>query len=119
MDDPQAPGSAWRPLPAFVMALGVYFAAYLASTALPESVKTRHPWSRQVVVQGLMTAVALGAMAASRRPWAEFGFRRPTPARGHFLLWGLALGVAGTGIILVLGLRGMRDSRIAAYGLPG
>ena len=28
------------------------------------------------------------------------------------------LGVAGTGIILALGLRGMRD-RLAAYGLPG
>ncbi len=65
-----------------------------------------------------MAVVALGAMAASRRPWSEFGFRRPAPARGHFLLWGLVLGAAGTGVIPALGLRGMRD-RLAAYGLPG
>jgi membrane protease YdiL (CAAX protease family) len=65
-----------------------------------------------------MGAFALGAMAASRRPFAKFGFRRPAPARGHFMLWGLALGAASTGVILALGLKGMRG-RLAEYGLPG
>jgi membrane protease YdiL (CAAX protease family) len=118
MDDLQAPRSAWNPLAAFGLALGVYAAAFLAARVLPEPVTARYPWARQAVAQGLMAAVALGAMAASRRPWAEFGFRRPAPARGHFLLWGLALGAASTGVILALGLRGMRE-RLAAYGLPG
>src|SRR5262245_18859189 len=118
MDEPQTPGPAWNPAAAFALALSVYAAAFLAGRALPEPVTTRHPWARQAVSQGLMAAVALGAMAASRRPWAEFGFRRPAPARGHFLLWGLGLGAAGTGVILALGLRGMRG-RLAAYGLPG
>ena len=65
-----------------------------------------------------MAVVALGAMAASRQPFAEFGFRRPAPAKGHFILWGLVLGAASTGVILAFGLRGMR-ARLAAYGLPG
>jgi membrane protease YdiL (CAAX protease family) len=64
-----------------------------------------------------MAAVAFGAMALSRRPFAEFGFRRPAPAKGHFKLWGLVLGATSTGLLLVLGLRGMRG--LAAYGLPG
>ena len=68
--------------------------------------------------QGLMAAVALGAMAASRRPFAEFGFRRPLPAKGHFKLWGLALGTASTGVILAFGLRGP-GGRLAASGLLG
>ncbi len=118
MDKPQTPRSAWKPLAAFGLALGVNFAAFFAARLVPEPVTTRYPWARQAVTQGLLAAVALGAMAASRRPWAEFGFRRPAPARGHFLLWGLALGAASTGVILTLGLRGMRE-RLAAYGLPG
>jgi membrane protease YdiL (CAAX protease family) len=118
MDNPQTPRSAWNPLAAFGLALGVYVAAFLAATVLPEPVTTRYPWARQAVTQGLMAVVALGAMAASRRPWAEFGFRRPAPARGPFILWGLVLGAATTGVILALGLRGMRE-RLAAYGLPG
>jgi membrane protease YdiL (CAAX protease family) len=65
-----------------------------------------------------MAAVALGAMAASGRQFAEFGFRRPAPAKGYFMLWGLVLGAACTGVILALGLPGMRE-RLAAYGLPG
>jgi membrane protease YdiL (CAAX protease family) len=118
MDHPQIPRPAWKPLAAFGLVLGVYAAAFLAGKVLPEPVATRYPWARQAVTQGLMAAVALGAMAASRRPWSEFGFRRPAPPRGHFVLWGLALGAAGTGVILALGLRGMRKA-LAAYGLPG
>jgi membrane protease YdiL (CAAX protease family) len=64
-----------------------------------------------------MAAFTLGAMAMSRRPFAEFGFCRPVPAKGHFKLWGLVLGAASTGVILAFGLRGMRG--LAAYGLPG
>ena len=70
------------------------------------------------MTQGLMAAVALGAMAMSGRPLAEYGFRRPVPAKGHFKLWGLVLGAATTGVILALGLTGMR-ARLAAYGLLG
>ena len=81
MDDPQSPRPAWNPLAAFGLVLGVFAAAFLAEMVLPESVTTRYPWARQAVTQGLMAAVALGAMAASRRPWAEWGFRRPAPAR--------------------------------------
>ena len=77
-----------------------------------------YPWARQAVSQGLMAAFALGGMFASRRPFAEFGFRRPSPAKGHFKLWGLVLGIVTTGVILTLGLRGMRE-RLAAYGLLG
>jgi len=65
-----------------------------------------------------MAAVALGAMAASGRMFAEFGFRRPAPAKGNFMLWGLVLGAASTGVMLAFGLTGMR-ARLAAYGLPG
>lgn len=118
MDNLQTPSSAWNPLAAFGLVLGVFVAASLAARALPESVTARYPWARQAVSQGLMAAVALGAMAVSRRPWAEFGFRRPVPARGHFLVWGLVLGALSTGVILALGLRGMR-ARLGAYGLPG
>jgi len=70
------------------------------------------------VVQGLVAAVALGTMALSRLPFAEFGFRRPTQAKGHFKLWWLLLGAARTGVLLAFGLRGMRAG-LAAYGLPG
>ncbi len=118
MDDLQTPRSAWNPLAAFGLALGVIVATLLAAMALPKSVTTHYPWARQAVAQGLMAAVALGAIAVSRRPWAEFGFRRPAPAQGHFILWGLLLGAASAGVILALGLRGMR-ARLAAYGLPG
>jgi membrane protease YdiL (CAAX protease family) len=118
MNDPHTPRPAWNPLVAFGLALGVFVAGFLAASALPESVTTRYPWARQAVTQGLMAAVALGAMAASRRPFAEFGFRRPEPAKGHFKLWGLALGAASSGVILALGLRGMRG-QVAPYGLPG
>jgi membrane protease YdiL (CAAX protease family) len=118
MDDLHTPGPAWNPPAAFGLALGVFVAALLAARALPESVTAQYPWARQAVSQGLMAAVALGAMAASKRPLAEFGFRRPTPARGHFLLWGLVLGAAATALMLALGLRGLRG-RLAAYGLPG
>jgi membrane protease YdiL (CAAX protease family) len=118
MDDVQTPRSAWNPLAAFGLVLGVYFATFLAARLLPEPLTTRYPWARQAVIQGLMVAVALGAMAASRRPWSEFGFRRPAPARGHFLLWGLALGALATGVMLALGLRGM-GKMVVAYGLPG
>ena len=118
MIDMHTPRSAWNPLAAFGLALGVFVAASLAARVLPESVSTHYPWARQAVTQGLMLAVALGAMAASGRPFAEFGFRRPAPAKGHFMLWGLALGAASTGVILAFGLAGMR-ARLAAYGLPG
>jgi membrane protease YdiL (CAAX protease family) len=117
MDNPQTPRSAWSPATAFGLALGVFAAAFLAARVLPEPVTTRHPWARQAVTQGLMAVVALVTMAARRRPWAEWGFRRPAPTRGRFALWGLALGAAGTGVILAVGLRGMR--MLAAYGLSG
>lgn len=115
MNDLHAPTSAWNPLAAFVLALGVFVAS--TAMAVPESVATQYPWVEQAVTQGLMAAFALGAMAMSRRPFAEFGFRRPVPAKGHFKLWGLVLGAAGTGVILAFGLRGMRG--LADYGLPG
>jgi membrane protease YdiL (CAAX protease family) len=118
MNDLHTPIPAWNPLAAFGLALGVFVAAFLAARALPESVTTHYPWARQAVTQGLMAAVALGGMAASGRPFAEFGFRRPAPAKGHFMLWGLVLGAASTGVILAFGLPGMRG-RLAAYGLPG
>jgi uncharacterized protein len=118
MNDPHTPRQAWNPLAAFGLALGVFVAASLAARALPESVTSHYPWARQAVTQGLMAAVALGATAVSRRPFADFGFRRPAPAKGHFKLWGLALGAASTVVILALGLRGMR-AQLAAYGLPG
>jgi membrane protease YdiL (CAAX protease family) len=118
MNDLHVPRSAWKPLAAFGLALGVCVAAFLAARALPESVTAQYPWARQAVSQGLLTVVALGAMAVSRRPFAEFGFRRPAPAQGHFKLWGLVLGAASTVVILALGLRGMRAG-LAAYGLLG
>ena len=118
MNDPHAPRSGWNPLAAFGLAIAVIAAATLAAMALPESVTTHYPWARQAVIQGLMTAVALGGMAMSGRPWADFGFRRPVPAKGHFKLWGLVLGAASTGLILALGLTGMR-ARLAGYGLLG
>jgi Type II CAAX prenyl endopeptidase Rce1-like len=117
MNDLDAPRPAWNPLAAFGLVLGVFVAAFLAGRALPESMRTHYPWAGQAVTQGLMAFVALGAMALSRRRFAEFGFRRPAPTKGHFKLWGMALGAASTGVILVLGLRGMRG--LAAYGLPG
>jgi uncharacterized protein len=118
MNDLHTPRSAWKPVATFGLALGVFVAASLAARALPESVTSRYPWARQAVSQGLMAAVALGAMAVSTRPFAEFGFRRPAPAKGHFKLWGLVLGTASTGIILAFGLRGMQ-AHLAAYGLLG
>lgn len=118
MNELHTPRPASNPLAAFGFSLGVFVAASLAARALPESVTTHYPWARQAVTQGLMAAVALGAMAVSARPFAEFGFRRPAPAKGHFMLWGLALGAASTGVILAFGLSGMR-ARLAAYGLPG
>jgi membrane protease YdiL (CAAX protease family) len=108
--------SASNPLSAFALALAAFFSAFLAASALPESVTNQYPWARQAVTQGLMAAVAVGAMATSRRPAAEFGFRRPMPAQGYFKLWGLVLGTACTGAILAFGLRGMQSTRIAAYG---
>jgi membrane protease YdiL (CAAX protease family) len=63
-----------------------------------------------------MTAAAVGAMAMSKRAFSEFGFRRPTPSRGRFKLWGLLLGAASSGVILVSGLRGMQ-SVVGDYGL--
>ncbi len=39
------------------------------------------------------------------------------PARGHFKLWGFLLGAASTGLILALGLRGMRATAAGDYGL--
>ena len=118
MSDCPTPTSAWSPLGAFALALAVFVTAFLAASVLPESVTTQYPWARQAVTQGMMLAVALGAMAASRRPFAEFGFRRPVPAQGHFKLWGLVLGAASTGVILAFGLRGMRATSVAGYGLP-
>jgi membrane protease YdiL (CAAX protease family) len=117
MDEIHAQKRVWHPLAAFMLVLGVNFAAFFAAGVLPESVTADYPWARQAVSQGLMAAVALGAMALSGRPFAEFGFRRPAPANGHFKLWGLALGAASTALILTLGLRGMRG--LAAYGLLG
>ena len=118
MNDLHTPRPGWNPLAAFGLAIGVIVAATLAARVLPESVTTHYPWARQAVTQGLMAAVALGAMAMSGRPLAEYGFRRPVPAKGHFKLWGLVLGAATTGVILALGLTGMR-ARLAAYGLLG
>src|SRR6187401_1031857 len=102
MNDLHAPRSGWNPLAAFGLAISVITVATLAGMALPESVTTHYPWARQAVIQGLMAAVALGAMALSGRPLAEFGFCRPVPAKGHFKLWGLLLGAASTGLILAL-----------------
>jgi membrane protease YdiL (CAAX protease family) len=119
MSDSQTPRSAWSLFVAFALALGVFAAAFLAANALPESVTTHYPWARQAVTQGLMAAVAVAAMAVSRRPMAEFGFRRPMPAEVHFKLWGLVLGMACTVAILAFGLRGMRSTGLAAYGLAG
>jgi membrane protease YdiL (CAAX protease family) len=118
MNDLHTPKPAWNPLAAFGLALAVCVATFLASRVLPESVTKQYPWGRQAVSQGLMAAFALGAMAVSRRPFAEFGFRRPAPAKGYFKLCGLALGAASTGMILALGLRGMRE-RLEAYGFVG
>ena len=118
MNDLHTPRPAWNPLAAFGLTLGVFVVAFLAAGALPESVTTHYPWAQQAVTQGLMAAVALGAMAVSRRPFSEFGFRRPAPAEGYFKLWGLVLGAASTGVMLAFGLRGMREE-IAAYGLLG
>ena len=119
--DPTLPIRAarpWNPLLAFGLALGVCAAASLAAHRLPASVTTRYPWSSQAVQQGLMTLVALVAMRASGRRLAEFGFRRPEPATGRFVLWGLVLGMTSAGIMMGLGLTGMR-ARLATYGLPG
>jgi membrane protease YdiL (CAAX protease family) len=55
-------------------------------------------------------------MVASRRPFADFGFRRPSPAKGHFKLWGLALGAACTGVMLAFGLQGPGED-LATSGL--
>jgi membrane protease YdiL (CAAX protease family) len=118
MNDPYKQLPSWNPLAALGLAFVVVVAAFLVAGILPESITTQYPWARQGVSQGLMTAVALGAMVTSSWPFAEFGFRRPTPAKGRFKLWGLALGAASTGVILALGLRGMRG-HLAAYGLPG
>ena len=118
MNDPQAARPAWIAFAAFGLALGVHFAAMLVAMALPEPVTTHYPWARQAVTQGLTAAFALLAMAVSRRPFAEFGFRRPAPAKGRFKLWGLLLGAVSTGVILALGLKGMRG-HLAAYGLLG
>jgi hypothetical protein len=119
MSDSQTSRSAWSLFGAFALALGVFVAAFLAASALPESVTAQYPWTRQAVTLGLMAAAAVGAMAVSRRPLAEFGFRRPKPAQGYFKLWGLVLGTACTGAILVFGLRGMRSTGLAAYGFVG
>jgi membrane protease YdiL (CAAX protease family) len=110
--------SASSPFGAFAVALGVFVAAFLAASVLPESVTTKYPWARQAVIQGLMTLVAVGAMAVSRRPLAEFGFRRPLPAEGHFKLWGFVLGAASSVVILGFGLRSMQSTG-QAYGLAG
>src|SRR5262245_22478839 len=118
MNDLPAPTPGTSPLLALALAVGVIVATMLAGQALPESVTNRYPWADQAVAQGLMLAFALGAMAWSKRPFAEFGFRRPEPAKGYFKLWGLALGVASTGAMLVLGLAGMRGL-VAGYGLVG
>lgn len=101
----------------FLLAAAVVAATFSAGTAVPGSVTQDYPWAHQAVTQGLMLAFTLAAIAASRRPWAEFGFRHPTPAKGRFKLWGLLLGMASTGLILTLGLKGMRG--LAAYGLGG
>ena len=71
MNDLHRPRPAWNPLVAFGLALGVFVAAFLAAGALPERVTTQYPWARQAVTQGLMAAVALVAMAASGRPFAD------------------------------------------------
>lgn len=118
MEDQHPLRPVWNPVLAFGMALGISVAGFLAARAVPESVTKEYPWARQAVNQGLIAAVAVGAMAISRRPLAEFGFRRPTPANGRFMLWGLVLGVASTGIILAFRLRGM-GGHLAAYGLLG
>lgn len=118
MEGEQPSRPAWNPLVAFALALGVAFATFLIGRGVPESVTTQYPWARLAASQGLMLAFALVAMALSRWPFAQFGFRRPAPAKGFFKLWGLALGTAGAGVILVLGLRGMREG-FAAYGLLG
>jgi membrane protease YdiL (CAAX protease family) len=118
MNDMQPPRPAWNPLVAFALALGVHLAAFFAARALPESVTKLYPWARQAVAQGLTAAFVVAAMALSKRPLAEFGFRRPTPAKGYFKLWGLGLGAVSTGLILTLGLRGMQG-HLAAYGLVG
>ncbi|MFN0130759.1 MAG: lysostaphin resistance A-like protein [Verrucomicrobiales bacterium] len=116
MKDPHPSRPGWNPILAFGLALGISIAGFFVT--VPESVTQEYPWARQAVNQGLIAAVAVGAMALSGRPLAEFGFRRPRPANGRFLLWGLGLGVASTGIILVFRLRGMGGD-VAAYGLPG
>lgn len=117
MDELQTPRPPWNPIVAFGLALGVFVVTTLVGKSVPESVTSHIPWARQVVGQGLMVAVAFAAMAVSGRPFAEFGFRRPVPAKGHFILCGLALGAASTGIILALGLKGMRGV-MGRYGLP-
>lgn len=118
MNNLHPPRPGWNPFIAFGLALGVFVATYLAARAVPESVTEHYPWARQAVSQGLTTAFALGWMALSRRPFGEFGFRRPVPAQGHFKLWGLLLGFLTTGVILGLGLQGMRKG-LAGYGLLG
>ena len=92
MEDQYPLRPVWNPVLAFGLALGISVAGFLV--AVPESVTKEYPWARQAVNQGLIAAVAVGAMAISRRPLAEFGFRRPAPANGRFKLWGFVLGVA-------------------------
>ena len=46
MNDLHTPRSAWNPLAAFGLALGVFGAAFFAARALPESVTTHYPWAR-------------------------------------------------------------------------
>lgn len=116
MEEPHTVRPGWNSVLAFGLALGISLTGFFIP--VPESMTKEYPWARQAVNQGVLAAVAVGAIAISGRPLADFGFRRSKPANGRFLLWGLALGVASTGMILAFGLRGMGEE-VAAYGLPG
>jgi len=111
-----APTPASRPVPAFGLALAVFAAAVVATKLVPRSITGSHPWVAQGCQQGLMVLVAVGAMIASGRPLAAFGFRR-AKIEWPLALAGVLFGAVATDITLLLGLPGMRTVA-SRYNFP-
>ncbi|HET7434745.1 MAG TPA: CPBP family intramembrane glutamic endopeptidase [Thermoanaerobaculia bacterium] len=100
-----------------LIAIVVFVVSATITRLLPDTLRTAHPWLSQAVVKGLLVALSVGLMRLSRRPFADFGFRRPTAKSKRWIALGFLLGAIATVTMLSLGLQGLQ-SVLKGYTFP-
>lgn len=100
-----------------LIAVVVFVVSAAASHAFPQALRDAHPWIGQAVIKGLLIAISLVLMKLTRRPFADFGFRRATAKSKRWIAAGFALGALATILMLSSGLKGLAGA-LKGYTLP-